>query len=63
MERGLAQQPSMQEVKPAKVTFSYGGNAVWYILTCSRAKITLNELNAAYPGMSIRLCSMKALAS
>jgi hypothetical protein len=51
MQRGLAQQPSMQEVKPAKVTFSYGGNGGLVYFDLFPRKITLNELNAAYPGM------------
>jgi len=51
MQRGLAQQPSMQEVKPAKVTFSYGGNGGLVFFDLFPRKITLNELNAAYPGM------------
>jgi hypothetical protein len=51
MERNLAQQPSMQEVKPTKVTFSYGGNGGLVYFDLFPRKITLNELNTAYPGL------------
>jgi hypothetical protein len=51
MQRNLAQQVSMQEAKPAKVTFSYGGNGGLVYFDLFPRKITLNELNAVYPGM------------
>ncbi len=51
MQRNLEQQSSMQEAKPAKVTFSYGGNGGLVYFDLFPRKITLNELNAAYPGM------------
>jgi uncharacterized membrane protein YvlD (DUF360 family) len=51
LKSNLDQQASSQEVKPAKVTFSYGGNGGLVYFDLFPRKITLNELNAAYPGM------------
>ena len=47
----LNRQESFQEMKPAKVTFSYGGNGGLVYFDLEPRRLTLNELNAAYPGM------------
>ena len=39
------------EIKPAKVTLCYSGNLAQVYFDLYPRKITLNELNAAYPGM------------
>ena len=51
MKSNLDQQPGSEEVKPAKVTLCYGGNNANIYFDLFPRKITLNELNAAYPGM------------
>jgi uncharacterized membrane protein YvlD (DUF360 family) len=47
----LAKQDSFQEVKPANITLAYGGNGALVYFDLFPRKITLNELNAAYPGL------------
>jgi uncharacterized membrane protein YvlD (DUF360 family) len=51
MKSNLDQQPSSEDVDPAKVTLSYSGNMALLYFDLFPRKITLNELNAAYPGM------------
>jgi uncharacterized membrane protein YvlD (DUF360 family) len=51
MQSNLDQQPSSEEVDPAKVTLSYSGNMALLYFDLFPRKITLNELNAVYPGM------------
>lgn len=51
MKSNLEQQPSSEEVDPAKVTLSYSGNMALLYFDLYPRKITLNELNAAYPGL------------
>jgi len=51
MKSNLDQQPGTQEVDPAKMTLSYSGNMALLYFDLFPRKITLNELNAAYPGM------------
>ena len=51
IKSNLDQQPGSEEVKPAKVTLCYGGNNANIYFDLFPRKITLNELNAAYPGM------------
>jgi hypothetical protein len=51
MQSNLDQQPGTQEVEPAKVTLCYSGNLAQVYFDLFPRKITLNELNAAYPGM------------
>lgn len=51
MQGNLEQQPGSQEIKPAKVTLCYSGNLAQVYFDLYPRKITLNELNAAYPGM------------
>ncbi len=47
----LAKQDSFQETKPANVTLAYGGNGAQVYFDLYPRKITLSELNTAYPGM------------
>ncbi|MFC1923053.1 phage holin family protein [Chloroflexota bacterium] len=51
MQSNLDQQPSSEEVEPAKLTLSYSGNMALLYFDLYPRKITLNELNAAYPDM------------
>jgi len=51
MQNNLDQQSSSQEVEPAKVTLCYSGNLAQVYFDLHPRKITLNELNQAYPGM------------
>ncbi len=51
MQSNLDQQPGTQEVEPAKVTLCYSGNLAQVYFDLHSRKITLNELNQAYPGM------------
>jgi hypothetical protein len=51
MQTNLDQQPSSEEVEPAKVTLSYSGNMALLYFDLFPRKVSLNELNAAYPGM------------
>lgn len=51
VNNNLSKQEAFQEVKPAKVTFSYGGNGGLVYFDLATRRLTVNELNAAYPGM------------
>ncbi|MEA3441625.1 MAG: phage holin family protein [Chloroflexota bacterium] len=51
IKSNLDRQPGAEEVEPAKVTLCYGGNMANVYFDLYPRKITLNELNAAYPGM------------
>lgn len=51
MKNNLAQQESFQDVKPAEVTLAYGGNGALVYFDLFPRRVTLNELNTAYPGM------------
>ena len=51
----LAMQDSFQETEPANVTLAYGGNGALVYFDLYPRKITLNELNEAYPGMVDKL--------
>jgi uncharacterized membrane protein YvlD (DUF360 family) len=51
----LNRQESFQAYKPARVTFSYGGNAGLVYFDLAPRRLMVNELNAAYPGMIDRL--------
>ena len=51
MQSNLDQQPGTQEIEPAKVTLCYSGNLALVYFDLYQRKITLNELNEAYPGM------------
>jgi hypothetical protein len=44
-------QERTQEVKPAEVTLCYSGNLAQVYFDLHPRRLTLNELNAAYPGM------------
>jgi len=51
IQNNLDQQVAFQETKPANITVAYGGNGAQVYFDLFPRKITLNELNAAYPGM------------
>jgi uncharacterized membrane protein YvlD (DUF360 family) len=51
MKSNLDQQPGSQEVDPTNVTLCYSGNLAQVYFDLHPRKITLNELNDAYPGM------------
>jgi uncharacterized membrane protein YvlD (DUF360 family) len=51
IDNNLSQQEAFQEVKPANITVAFGGNAAQVYFDLFPRKITLNELNQAYPGM------------
>ncbi len=51
IKSNLDQQPGSQEVAPAKVTLCYSGNLAQVYFDLFPRRITLSELNAAYPGM------------
>ncbi len=51
MQRNPDFQERTQEIKPAEVTLCYSGNLAQVYFDLYPRKITLNELNAAYPGM------------
>ena len=51
MQTNLDQQPGNKEVDPAKLTLCYSGNLALLYFDLFARKITLNELNSAYPGM------------
>ena len=61
LQRNLDQQPGSEEVKPAKVTVCYGGNNANIYFDLYPRKITLNELNNAYPGMVDALVQHEAM--
>jgi len=51
IKSNLDRQPGSQEVEPAKVTLCYSGNLAQVYFDLHPRRITLNELNAAYPGL------------
>ncbi len=51
MQRNPDFQERTQEVQPAEVTLCYSGNLAQVYFDLYPRKITLNELNSAYPGM------------
>ncbi len=51
MKSNLDKRPGSKEVDPAKVTLCYSGNLAQVYFDLYPRKLTLNELNAAYPGM------------
>jgi uncharacterized membrane protein YvlD (DUF360 family) len=51
MKSNLDQQPGSKDVEPAKVTLCYSGNLALVYFDLYPRRVTLNELNAAYPGM------------
>jgi uncharacterized membrane protein YvlD (DUF360 family) len=51
IENNLDKRESFQETKPSNVTLAYGGNGAQVYFDLYERKITLNELNEAYPGM------------
>ncbi|MEJ2711373.1 MAG: alkaline phosphatase family protein, partial [Anaerolineales bacterium] len=55
IKSNLEQQVAFQETKPANITVAYGGNGAQVYFDLFPRKITLNELNTAYPGMVDKL--------
>jgi uncharacterized membrane protein YvlD (DUF360 family) len=51
MQSNVNRQPAMQEVKPANVTVCHSGNLAQVYFDVFPRKVTLNELNAAYPSL------------
>jgi len=51
IQNNLDKQIAFQEIKPAKVTLAYGGNGALVYFDLFPRKVTLNELNFAYPGL------------
>ena len=51
VQDNLSQQPGMQEVNPANMSLCYSGNLAQVYFDLHPRKLTLNELNEAYPGM------------
>lgn len=51
----LKNREGFQEQKPAEVTLAYGGNGAMVYFDLFPRKITLNELNSAFPGMVDKL--------
>lgn len=51
IKSSLDKQDSFQESQPANITLAYGGNGALVYFDLFPRKITLNELNSAYPGL------------
>jgi uncharacterized membrane protein YvlD (DUF360 family) len=51
LQINVNKQPSYQEVKPANVTVCHSGNLAQVYFDVFPRKVSLNELNAAYPSM------------
>lgn len=62
IQSNLAKQDSFQEAKPANITLAYGGNGALVYFDLYPRKITLNELNAAYPGLVDKLVAHEGIA-
>jgi hypothetical protein len=61
IRNSLAKQDSFQEAQPANVTLAYGGNGALVYFDLFPRKITLNELNAAYPGLVDKLVAHEGI--
>jgi uncharacterized membrane protein YvlD (DUF360 family) len=61
IDRNLSRQESFQEVKPANITLAFGGNAAQVYFDLFPRKITLNELNRAYPGVVDKLVNHEGI--
>jgi hypothetical protein len=61
IKSNLAKQDSFQEAKPANVTLAYGGNGALVYFDLYPRKITLNELNVAYPGLVDKLVAHEGI--
>jgi len=55
MESNVNRQPALQVVKPANVTVCHSGNLAQVYFDVFPRKVTLNELNTAYPSMVDKL--------
>ncbi len=51
MQSNVNRQPALQEVEPANVTVCHSGNLAHIYFDVFPRKVSLNELNAAYPNM------------
>ncbi|MDX1435915.1 MAG: phage holin family protein [Anaerolineales bacterium] len=51
VQSNLAQQPGQEEIEPANMTLCYSGNLAQVYFDLAPRKLTLNELNEAYPDM------------
>jgi uncharacterized membrane protein YvlD (DUF360 family) len=51
VKSNLDQQPGGEEVEPTNMTLCYSGNLAQVYFDLQPRKLTLNELNEAYPGM------------
>jgi hypothetical protein len=51
MQSNVNRQPALQEVKPANVMVCHSGNLAQVYFDVFPRKVTLNELNAAYPSL------------
>jgi hypothetical protein len=51
MQSNVKRQPALQEVKPANVTVCHSGNLAQVYFDVFPRKVTLNELNTAYPSL------------
>ena len=51
MQSNINRQPALQEVKPANVMVCHSGNLAQVYFDVFPRKVSLNELNAAYPSM------------
>jgi hypothetical protein len=61
INNNLAQQDSFQEAKLANVTLAYGGNGALVYFDLYPRKLTLNELNGAYPGLVDKLVAHEGI--
>lgn len=61
IKSNLAKQDSFQEAEPANVTLAYGGNGALVYFDLYPRKITLNELNTAYPGLVDKLVAHEGI--
>lgn len=61
IDNNLSRQEAFQEVRPSNVTVAYGGNAAQVYFDLFPRKITLNELNQAYPGMVDKLVAHEGI--
>jgi uncharacterized membrane protein YvlD (DUF360 family) len=61
IQNNLAQQDSFQQAKPANITLAYGGNGALVYFDLYPRKLTLNELNGAYPGLVDKLVAHEGI--
>ena len=61
IQSNLSKQESFQEAKPANITLAYGGNGALVYFDLFPRKVTLNELNTAYPGVVDKLVAHEGI--